>query len=92
MLAQRARLAEVEQAVFGDAVLAYMNVVRDEAELELQINNEQVLVRQLQATRDRFEVGEVTRTDVAQAEIAPCAGNGRAHRSRGRAQRVARVL
>jgi outer membrane protein/adhesin transport system outer membrane protein len=68
VLAQRARLAEVEQAVFGDAVLAYMNVVRDQAELELQINNEQVLVRQLQATRDRFEVGEVTRTDVAQSE------------------------
>lgn len=68
VLAQRARLAEVEQAVFGDVVLAYMNVVRDQAELELQINNEQVLVRQLQATRDRFEVGEVTRTDVAQAE------------------------
>ncbi len=68
VLAQRARLAEIEQAVFGDAVLAFMNVVRDEAELALQENNEQVLVRQLQATRDRFEVGEVTRTDVAQAE------------------------
>jgi TolC family type I secretion outer membrane protein len=68
VLAQRARLAQVEQDVFGDAVLAFMNVVRDEAELALQENNEQVLVRQLQATRDRFEVGEVTRTDVAQAE------------------------
>src|SRR5690606_5307744 len=68
VLAQRARLAEVEQAVFGDVVLAFMNVVRDEAELALQENNEAILARQLQATRDRFEVGEVTRTDVAQSE------------------------
>jgi len=68
VLAFRARLAEVEQQVFGDVVVAFMNVVRDEAELALQENNEQVLVRQLQATRDRFEVGEVTRTDVSQAE------------------------
>ncbi len=45
-----------------------MDVVRDEAVLNLNLNNERVLARQLQATRDRFEVGEVTRTDVAQAE------------------------
>jgi outer membrane protein len=38
--------------------------------LELQINNEQVLAKQLQATNDRFRVGEITRTDVAQAEAA----------------------
>jgi len=66
--AARARLAGIEQDVLGDAVVAYMDVVRDEAELALRENNEQVLVRQLQATRDRFEVGEVTRTDVSQAE------------------------
>ncbi len=51
-----------------DAVTAYMNVVRDQAVLELRVNNEQVLRRQLQATEDRFQVGEVTRTDVYQAE------------------------
>jgi len=45
-----------------------MNVVRDQAVLQLNIGNEQVLARQLEATKDRFEVGEVTRTDVAQAE------------------------
>ncbi|HVY13881.1 MAG TPA: TolC family protein, partial [Rhodopila sp.] len=38
--------------------------------LALQINNEQVLAKQLQATNDRFRVGEITRTDVAQAEAA----------------------
>ncbi|MCH7553786.1 MAG: TolC family protein, partial [Chloroflexi bacterium] len=46
----------------------YMDVLRDQAVLKLAINNEQRLRRQLEAARDRFEVGEVTRTDVAQAE------------------------
>lgn len=66
--AQRARLAGVEQAVLLNAVRAYMNVFRDLAVLRLNANNEQVLARQLQATRDRFSVGEVTRTDVSQAQ------------------------
>ncbi len=51
-----------------DAATAYMDVVRDQAVLDLNIGNEKVLQRELQATRDRFEVGEVTRTDVSQAE------------------------
>lgn len=66
--AARARLAATEQSVMLDAVTAYMNVVRDQAVLALRVNNEQVLRRQLQATEDRFQVGEVTRTDVYQAE------------------------
>ena len=66
--AQRARLAGVEQTVLLNGVRAYMNVFRDLAVLRLNANNEQVLARQLQATRDRFSVGEVTRTDVSQAQ------------------------
>ena len=66
--AERARLMTTEQEVLLDAVTAYMDVFREEAVLKLNVNNEQVLSRQLQATRDRFNVGEVTRTDVAQAE------------------------
>ena len=66
--AQRARLATVEQTVLLNAVRAYMNVFRDLAVVRLNRNNEQVLARQLQATRDRFSVGEVTRTDVSQAQ------------------------
>ncbi len=66
--AERARLMTTEQGVLLDGVKAYMDVFREEAVLRLNINNEQVLSRQLQATRDRFNVGEVTRTDVAQAE------------------------
>ena len=66
--AGRARLIAVEQNVLRDAATAYMNVVRDQAVLELTTNNEQVLNRNLEATRDRFQVGEITRTDVHQAE------------------------
>ena len=64
----RANLADTEQRVLLQAVQAYMQVVRDRAVLELNRNNENVIGQQLQATRDRFDAGEVTRTDVAQAE------------------------
>lgn len=66
--ADRARLSAAEQTVLLGAVTAYADVVRDQAVVELNINNERVLERQLEATRDRFRVGEVTRTDVSQAE------------------------
>ena len=66
--ADRARLASVEQSVLLSAATAYADVVRDQAVLELNKNNERVLQRQLEATKDRFGVGEVTRTDVSQAE------------------------
>lgn len=66
--AQRASLHVSEQTVLLDAATAYMNVVRDQAVVELNINNEQVLRRQLEAAQDRFQVGEITRTDVSQAE------------------------
>ena len=65
--AQRANLTATEQQVLLDAATAYMNVVRERSVLDLNINNENVLDRQLQAARDRFDVGEVTRTDVSQA-------------------------
>lgn len=65
---QRAALIATEQDVLLGAATAYLNVVRDQAVLELNINNEQVLRRQLEASQDRFRVGEITRTDVSQAE------------------------
>ena len=68
VLAGRANLIDVEQQVLVDVTTAYMSVVRDLSVVDLNISNEQVLERQLQAARDRFEVGEVTRTDVSQAE------------------------
>jgi len=64
----RATLLAKEQDVFLNAVTAFMSVVQDQAKLDLKINNEQVLQRQLEATRDRYRVGEITKTDVSQAE------------------------
>ncbi len=66
--AGRATLSSVEQSVLLGAVQAYMNVIRDKGVLELNRNNVQVLKRELDATQDRFDVGELTRTDVSQAE------------------------
>ncbi len=66
--AQRATLLSVEQDVLLRAATSYMDVWRDQAVLKLNINNEKVLERQLEASNDRFTVGEVTRTDVAQSE------------------------
>jgi outer membrane protein len=66
--AERARLVTVEQRTLLDAATAYLDLYREIAVLDLNINNEQVLRRQLEATRDRFQVGEITRTDVFQAE------------------------
>ena len=53
-----------------------MNLLRDQAILELNRRNVEVLTEQLKQTRDRFNVGEVTRTDVAQAESRLAAGRG----------------
>ena len=70
VLAERANLLATEETVLFDVVQAYVGVIEDKQLLALQINNEQVLAEQLRATQDRFRVGEITRTDVAQAEAA----------------------
>ena len=64
----RADLASAEQTVLFDAVTAYMAVLSSQSVVSLNRHNERVVGRQHQAAQDRFEVGEVTRTDVAQAE------------------------
>lgn len=68
VLATRQALVTVEQQVLFDAVQAFMDVVRDDEIVDLRQNNLRLLERELQAAQDRFEVGEVTRTDVALAE------------------------
>ncbi|MGD0722983.1 MAG: TolC family outer membrane protein [Roseiarcus sp.] len=70
VMAARETLRNTEQNVLLDAVTFYMNVLRDTAILDLDRNNVEVLQEQLRQTRDRFTVGEVTRTDVAQAEAS----------------------
>ena len=68
VLAGRETLRNSEQTTLLDAATQYMNVLRDTAILDLQRRNVEVLQEQLKQTRDRFNVGEVTRTDVAQSE------------------------
>jgi outer membrane protein len=68
VLAARSQLASVEQQILLSVAQVYSDVLRDQAVVELSVNNEQVLRRQLGATQDRFQVGEITRTDVSQAE------------------------
>jgi outer membrane protein len=64
----RAQTLAVETTVFQAVAQAFFDTYRDQTLVEVNRNNEAVLRRQLEATRDRFRVGEVTRTDVAQAE------------------------
>jgi outer membrane protein len=68
VMAGRAQLSVVEQNILLSVASNYMNVLRDQAVLDLNKHNVEVLRKQLEATKDRFEVGEITRTDVAQAE------------------------
>ncbi|HEX4736416.1 MAG TPA: TolC family outer membrane protein [Allosphingosinicella sp.] len=68
VLAGRATLLATEGDVFTQAVGAYMDVIRDRTIVTLNENEVKVLETNLQATRDRFEVGDLTRTDVAQSE------------------------
>jgi outer membrane protein len=70
----RETLRSTEQSVLLSAATAYMNLLRDSALLDLQRSNVTVLEATLRQTRDRFNVGEVTRTDVAQAESRLAAG------------------
>ena len=74
VLALRAALIDIEQQVLLRAVAAYMEVRRAQAFIELNQNNVRLLQEQLRATQDRFEVGEVTRTDVALVEARLAAG------------------
>jgi outer membrane protein len=70
VMAARETLRITEQSVLLDGVTHYMDVLRDTAILSLTRNNVDVLKEQLRQTNDRFTVGEVTRTDVAQAQAS----------------------
>jgi outer membrane protein len=66
--AGRAALRATEGDIFTEAVSVYMDVIRDRSIVGLNQNQVRVLETNLRATRDRFEVGDLTRTDVAQSE------------------------
>ena len=83
VLATREGLVSIEQQVLLGAVQAFMNLRRASDTVDLRENNVRVIERQLRAARDRFEVGEVTRTDVAQAEAALAAARANLARAEG---------
>jgi outer membrane protein len=66
--AERSRLLTAEQKLILDGATAYVDVISARSVVELQANNLKRIDKQLEATRERFRVGEVTRTDVAQSE------------------------
>ena len=70
VFSSRETLRNVEQSVLQSGAQSYMDVLRDTAILDLRNSNIKVLEEQLRQTQDRFKVGEVTRTDVAQAEAS----------------------
>jgi outer membrane protein len=72
----RAQTLAVETSVLQAVAMAYLDVVRDQELVEVDRNNVEVLRKQLEATQDRFRVGEVTRTDVAQAESSLAQAQG----------------
>ncbi|WP_082441752.1 TolC family outer membrane protein [Sphingomonas sp. Leaf33] len=74
--AGRANLRGTEANLFTDVVAAYMDVIRDEAVVALNQQNVRALSVNFQASRDRFEVGDLTRTDVAQSEARRALAEG----------------
>ncbi len=83
VLAGRATLQAVEGDVFTQAVTVYMDVIRDRSIVELNQNNVRVLETNLQATQDRFQIGDLTRTDVAQSEARLQLGRSQLATSQG---------
>jgi outer membrane protein len=77
--AARETLRMMEQSVLLAAATIYMDVARDTANLDVQQNNVRVLEKMLTDTRNRFNFGEVTQTDVAQAEAQLAAGEATLH-------------
>ena len=82
VMQSRETLRQSEQEILTAGSTAYMNVLRDTALLQLQNNNVDVLKQQLKQTEDRFQVGEVTRTDVAQAQASLAQGQANAFQAR----------
>lgn len=83
VLATRQALLSIEQQVLLRGVRAYMNVIRNRELVAVRVNNLELLRQELRAARDRFQVGEVTRTDVAQAESRVAAAESGLAAARG---------
>ncbi|MGH7058036.1 MAG: TolC family protein, partial [Acetobacteraceae bacterium] len=83
MRAERAQLIATEGTVFGSVVSAYVGVIENRGLVEVNHNNVTVLQEQLKSNQDRFNVGELTQTDVAQAEAALALGQSQLATAQG---------
>ncbi|MGL6044127.1 MAG: TolC family outer membrane protein, partial [Sandaracinobacteroides sp.] len=83
--ANRLDLANLEQGLITDTVTAYADVLRTQEIVKLNENQVSVLQQELRASRDRFEVGDLTRTDVAQSEARRAAAQSNLIAARGNA-------
>ncbi len=81
--AQGLLLSATEQKILYDAVTAYMNVLRDKAILGLNENNRLLVSKELEQAQNRFTVGELTRTDVAQSEARLAAAEAEVIKAHG---------
>jgi outer membrane protein len=88
VLATRQALVDVERQVLGRIVLAYLDVLRTSAFVDLRENNVRVITQELRAAQDRFDVGEITRTDVALAEAQLAAARSELVAEQGGLQRA----
>lgn len=88
ILATREALRNVEQQVLFRAVSAYAGVLSAQAVVQLSRNNVEVLEEQLRASQDRFEVGEVTRTDVSLTEAQLAAARAQLAAAQGTLDRA----
>jgi len=70
IMSARASLVALEQEVLLSAISSYMDVIRDQEVLDLNKKNIEVLKKHLDFTKEKFSLGEVTKTDVAQAEAS----------------------
>jgi outer membrane protein len=68
LIANKTRLSVIENQILLSAVKAYFNLLKEQDLLDVAVKNKDVIKRQLEATKDRFEVGDLTITDVSQAE------------------------
>ena len=68
ILAQRSQLKDIEQEVFIEAIILYADLATENSNFRLKEKNEEVLSRQLELTKEQFQIGEVTLTDVSIAE------------------------
>jgi len=84
--AERANLIATEESVFFNVVSAYVGVIENRALVAVNENNVSVLQEQLESTQDRFRVGELTQTDVAQSDAGLAQGQSELETAKGNLQ------